>query len=96
MFFFFQKGENKQAAEEITSFRSLKLSKHEILWKQHTTFVNQARNDSKRYTVTKAFFALKERTDITWIVTAIAREDESVVSHTWNWTREQIVSCWQY
>ena len=40
--------------------------KHERVWKQHTTFLNQARDDSKRCTVTKVFFALKRRTDITW------------------------------
>ena len=33
----FHRGENKQAAEEIHSFPSLKLSKHQIVWKQHTT-----------------------------------------------------------
>ena len=27
---------DKQAAEEIHSFPSLELSKHEIVWKQHT------------------------------------------------------------
>ena len=72
----FHRGENsqnKQAAEEIHSFPSLKLSKHEIVWKQHTTFLNRARDDSKRYAVSKAFFALKGRTDITWNITGIAR-----------------------
>ena len=68
-----ENGQNKQAAEEIDSFPSLKLSKHETVWKQHTTFLNRARDDSKRYAVTKAFFALKGRTDITWNITAIAR-----------------------
>ena len=37
----FHMGENskeKQADEEIHSFPSLKLSKHEIVWKQHTKF----------------------------------------------------------
>ena len=58
--------ENKQAAEEIHSFPLLKLGKHKIIWKQHTTFLNGAMDDSKRYVVTKAFFALKGRTDITW------------------------------
>ena len=67
-----ENSQNKQEAEEIHSFPSLKLSKHELVWKQHTTFLNQARDDSKRYTVTKAFFALKGRTDITWNITAIA------------------------
>ena len=55
----FHRGENKQAEEEIHSFLSLKLSKHEIVWKQHTTSLNRARDDSKRYAVTKALFALK-------------------------------------
>ena len=71
----FHRGENsqdKQAAEEIHSFPSLKLSKHELVWKQHTKFLNWARDDSKRYPVTKAFFVLKGRTDITWNITAIA------------------------
>ena len=49
-----------------TVFPSLKLSKHEIVWKQHTTFLNRVRDDSKRYAGSKAFFALKGRTDITW------------------------------
>ena len=47
----FHRGENsqnKQAAEEIHSFPSLKLSKHEIALKQHTTFLNRTRDDSKR------------------------------------------------
>ena len=72
----FHRGENsqnKQAAEEIHSFPPLKLSKHELVWKQHTKFLNRARDDSKRYAVTKAFFALKGRTDITKNITAIAR-----------------------
>ena len=34
----FHRGENKQASEEINSFPSLKLSKHEIVWKQHDIF----------------------------------------------------------
>ena len=55
----FHRRENKQAAEEIHSFPSFKLSKHEIVWKPHTTSLNRARDDSKRYAVTKAFFALK-------------------------------------
>ena len=70
----FHRGENsqnKQAAKEIHSFPSLKLSKHEIVWKQHTKFLSRARDDSKRYAVTKAFFVLKGRTDITWNITAI-------------------------
>ena len=65
----------KQAAEEIHLFPSLKLSKQEIVWKQHMKFLNWARDDSKRYAVTKVFFALKRRTDITWNITAIARKD---------------------
>ena len=58
----FHRGENsqnKQAAEEIHSFPSLKLSKHEIVWNQHTEFLNRARDDSKRYAVTKAFLCTK-------------------------------------
>ena len=67
-FVLFHREENKQVAEEIHSFPSLKHSRHKIVWKQHTTFLNPARDDSKRYmyTATKAFFALKGRTDITW------------------------------
>ena len=37
-------------------------------WSTHgddTTFLNRARDDSKRYAVTKAFFPLKGRADIT-------------------------------
>ena len=47
-----------------TVFPSLKLSKHEIVWKQHATILNRARDNSKRYAVTKAFFALKGRIDM--------------------------------
>ena len=61
----FHEGENKQVAEEIHSFPSLKFSKHEIVLKQHTTFFYPARDDSKRYAVTKVFFRLKRKTDIT-------------------------------
>ena len=43
----FHRGENKQAAEKIHWFPSLKLRKHEIVWKQHTTFLNRPRDDSK-------------------------------------------------
>ena len=57
----FHRGENKQTAEEINPFPTLKLNKHEIVWKQHTTFFNRARDNSKIYVVTKAFFALKEK-----------------------------------
>ena len=88
--------ENKQVAEGIHSFPSFKLRKHEIVWKHHTAFLTRARNDSKRYAVTKAFFALKGRTDkCTWNITAIARHDESLVTHVWIWTLEWIVSRWQ-
>ena len=48
------RGENKHMAEEIHRYPSL----------QHTTFLNRARDDFKRHTVTKAFIALKGRTDI--------------------------------
>ena len=44
-------------------FPCLKFSKHEIVWKQHATFLNRAKDDSKRWAVTKAFLALKGRTD---------------------------------
>ena len=44
----FHRGENKPAAEEIHSFPSLKLSKHEIVWKLHTTFFNRAKEDWKK------------------------------------------------
>ena len=67
----FYRVENKQAAEEIHSSLSFELSKHAIVWKQHTTFLNRDRDDSKRYAVTKAFFALKGGTDVTWNITAI-------------------------
>ena len=60
----FHRGENKQAAEEIHSFPSLKLSKHEIDSTRHFS-VNWAGDDSKRCAVTKVFFALIGRTDIT-------------------------------
>ena len=48
----------------------LKLSKHEIVWTQHT-FLNRTGDDSKRCSDEKAFFAIKGRTDITWNITAI-------------------------
>ena len=73
LFVLSHRGENKQAAEEIHSFLSLKLSKLEIVWKQHMTFLNRAGDVSKRYAVTKAFFAFKGRTDITWNIIAITR-----------------------
>ena len=60
----FHRGENKQAAEEIHSFPSLKLSKHEIDSTRYFS-VNWAGDDSKRCAVIKVFFALKGRTDIT-------------------------------
>ena len=60
----FHRGQNKQAAEEIHLFPSLKLSKHEIDSTRHFS-VNWAGDDSKRCAVTKVFFALKGRTDIT-------------------------------
>ena len=60
----FHRGENKQGAEEIHSFPSLKLSKHEIDSTRYFS-VNRAGDDSKRWAVTKVFFALKGRTDIT-------------------------------
>ena len=95
LLFFFYRRENKQEAEEIHSFLSLKLRKHEIVWKQHPTFFNQARDDSKTHAVTKVFLALKGRTDVfTWNATAIARYEESLVSFG-IWTREWIVSRWQ-
>ena len=50
--FFSARGENKQATEEIHSFQwsfpSLKLRKHEIAWKPHTTFFNRVGGDSKK------------------------------------------------
>ena len=60
----FHRGENKQAAKEIHLFPSLKLTKHEIDSTRHFS-VNWAGDDSKRCAVTKVFFALKGRTDIT-------------------------------
>ena len=68
---------NKPLHVEINPCPSLKLSKHEIVWKQHATFLNRARDSSKRYGVTKAFFALKGRTDITWNIRVWYRTDES-------------------
>ena len=59
LFYRGENSQNKQAAEEIHSFPSLKLSKHEIVWKQHTEFLNRARDDSKRFAVTKAFLCTK-------------------------------------
>ena len=59
----FHRGENKQAAE-IHSFPPLKLSKHKIDSTRYFS-VNWAGDDSKRCAVTKVFFALKGRTDIT-------------------------------
>ena len=87
--FSFVRGQTKQVVEKINSFPSLKLSKHEIVSKQYTTFFNQARDNSKRYVVTKAFFALKGRTVRYYPIY------KSVVSHAWIWTRERLVSCRQ-
>ena len=51
----FHRGENKQAPEAILWFPSLKLSKHEIVWKPHTTvFLTGLGMIKKRYAVTKA------------------------------------------
>ena len=58
-FFSGHRGENKQAAEEILSFPSLKLSKHEIVWKPHTTFFNRARDDSKEIHCHKSVLCTK-------------------------------------
>ena len=41
----FRGGDNKQATEKIHSFPSLKLSKHEVVWKPHTTFFNWVGGD---------------------------------------------------
>ena len=43
------------------SIRFVSLSQREIVWRQHTTFLNRDRDDPKRYAVTK-----KRRTDIIW------------------------------
>ena len=56
---FFRRGENKQAAETIHSFPSLKLSKQEIVWKLHTTFFNRARGDSKKIRCHKSVLCTK-------------------------------------
>ena len=56
--------ENKQAAEEISPFPSLKLTKTKY-FENSTRHFNRPRDDSKRYAVTKVFFAIKGRTDIT-------------------------------
>ena len=55
----FRRGENKQATEEIHSFPSLKLSKHEIVWKPHTTFFNRVRGDSKKIRCHKSVLCTK-------------------------------------
>ena len=55
----FRRGENKQVAEEIHSFPSLKLSQHEIVWKPHTTFFNRARGDSKKIHCHKSVLCTK-------------------------------------
>ena len=55
----FHRGENKQAPEAILWFPSLKLSKHEIVWKPHTTFFNRARGDSKKIHCHKSVLCTK-------------------------------------
>ena len=55
----FHRWENKQAAEEIHSFPSSKLSKHEIVWKPHTTFFNRAKGDSKKMHCHKSVLCTK-------------------------------------
>ena len=62
----FHRGEINKGLRRSISFPRLKFSKHEIVWKQHATFLNRAKDDSKRCAVIKAFLALKGRTDITW------------------------------
>ena len=79
----FHRGENKQAAEEIHPFPSLKLNKHEVVWKLHTTFLNRARDDSKRY----AAFALKGTTDVRPL-----RRECGIARRNLN---SRILSCWQ-
>ena len=58
-------GENKQAAEETHSIPFLKLSKHKIVENHTQHFLTGLGVIQKRYAVTKAFFALKGRTDVT-------------------------------
>ena len=61
-FFLLHRGENKQAAEEIHSFPSWKLSKHEIVWQQHATFLNRAKircHKSVLYTRRENWYYLK-------------------------------------
>ena len=62
-FLFFSVGEkiNKQLklTEEIHSLPSLKLSKHEIVWKPHTTFLNRVRGDSKKIRSHKSVLCTK-------------------------------------
>ena len=55
----FRRGENKQVTDEIHSFPSLKLSKHEIVWKPHTTFFNQVSGDSKKICCHKSVLCTK-------------------------------------
>ena len=58
----FRRGESKQATEEIHSFPSLKLSKHERIRNSLKTAHNifsRVGVIQKRYAVTKALFALK-------------------------------------
>ena len=51
------------------------------LWNSRRLFLNWAREDSRRYAVTVAFFAnyKKRRTDVTWNIAAYPSQDERVV-----------------
>ena len=63
-FVFYKKG-NKQATKSrekrYVSILYLNLAKHTIVIKQHITFLNPAKCDSRRCGVTVAIFALTQR-----------------------------------
>ena len=93
--FFSRRGENKQATEEILSFPSLKLSKHEIVWKTHTTFFNRVWGDSKKIRCHISVLWTK-RENWYYLKNNCHRPlRQECVLHAWIWTRERIVSCWQ-
>ena len=60
-FLFFSVGEkiNKRLRRSIILCPSLKRSKHKIVWKPHTTFFNQARDDSKKICCHKSILCTK-------------------------------------
>ena len=68
----------KQAAEEIHWFPSLKLSKHEIVWKQHTKFLKRASGWFQKTGCRKSVLCTKREN---WYYLKY----NSVVSHVWIW-----------